>query len=786
MKKIIFVIVSLTAIILISGSIFLTWYFRASLPQTSGVFSTENIGEQVTITYDKMGIPQVWAKSKPDMYYALGWIHANDRLFQMETTRRVSQGKLSEIFGAVTLDFDKMQRKIGHIRLAKKALNDLDTESRLALQNYVNGINDRARSLDALPFEFGILSIEFEPWLIEECLAIMSFQTWYSDALQNVESIFQKAIENENYDRLRQLILPYPDWSFPTVQQNQRNRKFAILDRKQIANQIIGMHGFLPSMSLASNSWVIAPYKSKNNSTILASDPHLELVRMPQFWYMVGLHSATDSLDAIGITTPGLPVISMGHNGQIAWAFTAGGVKITETYYEMLNPSDKNQYKQENGWANFGQIEELIYTKGQTDPETLKVKFTENGPVIDKVDSLEYALTQHWAGYDLSLSRAVQNGLKLIEQNEFFGFRSTVTNLGALNANWMYADKAGNIGYVLGSPVPVRTVSPLLELPLGWDPKFKWQGYYPLEKVPQSFNPQNGWLASCNNKPDQENLDYELEGYFEFDRILRINELLDSQDQFDVYEIQNQQMDLKSSYLLKWKHEIAQQFEKTGIEEINQKLLSWDGFMSIDSEAAAIIEVWLHTYKKLIFEDELGSVYFRIKDNVLEKLISNPQSEWFDNINTPDKIETADSVAYYTCINTLKLIKNKPWGKVQTLTMSHPLSVVPVLSSLLGLQKGPFAKPGAASTLNSSFNLLKNNGIESIVGPSWRFVIDFANPDSATFVIPAGQSGHPLSVHYFDFYSFWAKGKRWNVPLSFQNVIQTSVSEVLIQPVVEN
>lgn len=807
-KKIILTIFITIILFIAFAVIYFNYIVQSSLPITNGEIKIKEIKNAVEITFDKMGIPQVWAKTEADAWFAVGWLHANDRLFQMELTRKVSQGRLSEMFGDITLEFDRMQRKIGHTRIAKSYIDKIPETEQRFLQAYVDGINTWADSITHLPFEYFLLGLEFEPWKIEDCLTILSFQTWFSDALQNNDELFYFASENYGEDRAKELFVDYPDWGEKTIPQSKDEIKnkpelalnlttniyknFNIINKSNQSTNIIkssilkflfNQQRFPMQMAHSSNCWAVSPSRTKNNHAIFASDPHLDITRLPQFWYYVGVHAEEFNLNVVGITAPGLPVIVMGHNGKAAWAFTAGGVDITDQYVEKINPDDSSQYKTPEGWKNFQIIDELIYSSSSNQPETLNVKITRHGPVMATNDSLGLAYALRWAGYDKSLAEAIKAGFFLPKINSFEDFRRNVTRFGALDANWMYADADGNIGYQLGTPIPVRKQFNNNLRFNGWDNENEWQGYHKLEETPHTYNPKRGFLATSNNKPGQENLDYELYGNFAYDRIMRITELLNSSKIFSMADFVSFQMDSKSKYLLRWRDEAVNILQQLHQNELSKKIILWDGSGEKNSREMAIIETWLHLIRELTFEDELGKLCKRINFLLLEKESLPADSRWYDNEKTKDKTENRSDILLAAMEKTIKLVGEKNWGQMQFLTVAHPLAQVPILSGFLDLERGPFPRGGTAGTLNASFNTLENDQFKCIVGPSWRFIIDFSNVDQTTIALPAGQSGHPLSTHFFDFYPKWAKGGRWNVPISKNLVYNNNISLLKLTPV---
>ena len=786
MKKIILIICSFFLVLILVGVFYVYFLLRSSLPGHEGMHSFSALQDSVEITFDAMGIPQIWANHENDAYFAMGYLHAADRLFQMDMTRRIAQGRLSELLGRTTLDIDKQQRIIGHQRIAQTSLQRLSDHNRQRLESYSQGINAYVQSsASTLPFEYQLLRLDFEPWSLYDCLTILSFQTWFSDFLMSPDAFYVRLLEQVGPERARTMSRPYPAWA-PTVVP-EKTPATATLDniRQSLAGQLFG-NGFLPfNMSHSSNSWVVAPSRSASGAAILASDPHLEIGRLPQFWYITGMHIRDKGIKALGITAPGLPVIIMGHNGKAAWAFTVSGVDVSEYFIEQTHPEDSTLYRTPAGWEPFEVFMDTIRVSGSKEPVLLRTKATRNGPVLFSADSLKENYALHWAGYDMDLDASIGAALNLVSIDRFSDFRETVTRLGALDASWTYADTAGNIGYQLGTPVAVRNQSNHNFPVPGWTDEFRWQGFHPLEKTPFSYNPARGWLASCNNKPDQSNLDYELEGYFAFDRILRIEELLETQETFSVADMQRFQMDLHDRYLLRWRDLLIPHLQQYGHSKWAGRLKDWDGQSGTESQETALIHGFIYQLKRDLFEAELGKLRRRISTLTLEQIMHLSAEQWAESPLTAHRTESKTELIGRVLEKTIGHVQDKTWGDLHTLTMQHPLAVVPVVRPLLGLSHGPFSWAGTAGTLNASFLIEDENNpgyFQSIVGPSWRFVIDFSDVDGATMVLPAGNSGNPMSPHFMDFFEMWKNGGRWNVPIHYEKVKERAKTRLILKP----
>jgi penicillin amidase len=792
----IFTIFSLIVTLLFIGLYIL---FRASLPANSGDIEVSGINSRIEIFFDEKGIPQIWAENEEDAWFAVGWLHASDRLFQMELTRRVASGRLSELLGDLTLSFDRKQRLVGHHVIAEKDMVNLQNPTKRLLESYSAGVNQWVNQASALPFEFQLLMTDFEPWTIKDCLSIISFQTWFSDNLQNNDDLFISLENKIGKQSTEKFIAPYPGDAQKTVPPAEIKKKNIIKAplrfasdhnwEQKLYNSLFAGNEIPFLMTKASNAWVISGKKSKSGRAIFCSDPHLEVSRLPQFWYVIGVHTKDKSLETIGITTPGIPLIAMGHNGKISWAFTAAAIDITDEYIEQLNPENSNEYRVGEQYRSFERRIEYIQVNGWDELDTLEILSSRHGPVIQDGDTSGQVITLRWAGYDFSPSEGLATGIQMVKCRNFDEFRNCVTQFGALDANWLFADQEGNIGYQLGTPIPVRAKGRGHTRMKGWNDKSEWAGYYELDKTPHAFNPAEGWLASCNNKPDEANLEYPLEGNFADERIQRITELLSFRNDLSINDMKEFQTDVKSIGLIRWKVEAIKILNQMDHEDWTNKINQWEGGADLNSKEAALVETWVVLLKEKTFRDEFGELTNKLlnrllyRDRNFYRLYIENEEDWFDDKYTNDQVETRDDIAISAMEEALSIIADRSWGDLQTVTMSHPLSVVPIVSSLLALERGPFPRAGTNGSLNNSSSNWNRNGLFTTQGgPSWRFILDFDNIDQAQMVIPAGQSGNPLSAHFFDFYDLWESGEYWTVPFTKDLVEKQAHSKLQLVP----
>ena len=537
-------------------------------------------------------------------------------------------------------------------------------------------------------------------------------------------------------------------------------------------------------MTNSSNAWVVSPAKSKSGQAMLASDPHLQINQLPQFWQMIGLHIKETNINVLGITAPGLPFVIMGHNGTAAWAFTAGGVDITDYYLEEINADDSTEYRTASGWEKLKFVVDTIFAADLDSSVVLKTSITRNGPIFNNLSESNKTYSFRWAGYDVDLDLSCSAAFALQEVTSFEEFRKIVTSLGALDANWLYADKVGNIGYQLGTPIPVRQTANFC-LPLsGTNSEHGWLGYYPLSQTPYSFNPEQNWLGSCNNLPSRRAEFAELSGSFMPGRIMRLSELMNKFETVSTTDLNKFQIDRTDNYLLRWKQIMVTALTESGESDLANMIRNWDGSASVKSKETAMAVEFVEQLRKHIFEDELGELAGVVRSFWIDEVfVDSSLHFWFDNISTEDKTETIADITRAAMSAALKIVNGRSWGELNSLSMNHPMGRLPLIADFLNLKHGPWDWPGTSNCLNASYIVANSqSGYSTVVGASWRFVIDFSKVDEAEFTLPSGNSGNPMSEHFFDFFDFWRYGGKWKVPLSYDKVKGKAVSVLTIRP----
>ena len=721
------------------------WMERSVLSY-SGERELRGLDGEVEILFDARGIPRIHAATDADALMTLGWLHAGERLFQMELIRRLTRGELAELVGTVALEMDVMHRSFGFARRVADESPGLDAETEALVEAYVAGINSRLAEAEHLPPEFLFLRHGPEPWTVDDVLAIAYYQTWYPTTLVQRMSAAWREVTERYGDEAVDWLSAFPDWKQSTIPTGR--------------------------MTEASNTWVVAPEKSTSGAALHASDPHLEYDIAPGMWYAAGLHS-DEGLNVLGVTVPGLPFVAMGHNGQIAWAFTVAPVDVFELYSQERHPDDPDLVRGPDGW-------ETMHTRTETfavregEPVERKQRHTPRGRVIEIDD--DEVLVMHWAGFELPLSDLVRHGLAINRASDFDSFRAAASDMGALSVNWSYSDREGNIGYVQSTPVPIRQHQRYFQVLDAADPRKQWDGFHPPQSRPWALNPEQGWLANANNHAVADNWDYPIPGFYKHLRMRRITELLSSQSQFDADDMTAFQLDRVSDRALSWKDWLAEVAHESGRERLADDLRTWDGNMTGGSDMAGLFARWFNFLPHSIAAAEDTPAWqdmLMLTDEWLHARSEHAPMDWVDR-------EQVAGEAFEQAL----LAGVHPLGAIQHLSVRHPMADNPILDRWLGLSRGPFPMGGDPGSLNVSYAMFDRDSatLRSRAGASMRYVMDWSDPDTFRLNLTVGQSGHPLSPHFDDFLPDFLDGTPWIVPWSREAVDDSAHNRLRLKP----
>lgn len=750
-------------------------FLKNTLPPTNGQIRIPGITAEVVIHRDEMGIPQIFAATEADAYYGLGFVHASDRLFQMELVRRMASGRLSQLLGDESYESDIEARLLGHRRLAAEQVKAFDGPARELVDAYVLGINSFMLRTGKRSFEFKVLRAPFDSWTVEEVLAVLSWNTWFVQDMLSDDRAFLDLFEQAGREKAAAVRYDYPG-DLPTI--------VAALDERPGASDMRRLASALRPTT-ASNAFVVSGERSASGKSLIACDPHVDVTFLPGLWYIAGLHVEEPAIDAVGVTMPGLPALSMGHTQTTAWGFTAAGFDLVDYFIEEVDPDDPDRYRTPDGYAAFERIADTIPVRGESTPRALDIRISRHGPIVRDLTAADpseppRAVALRWAGRDSDLAAGITAAMRLPKVTDFDEFRRTVTSIAAANLSWVWAHADGEIGYQLGAPVPIRG-SEETQLPLeGWIAANDWQGYRPLEETPAGSRPEQGWIASCNNKPAGASVDYPLPGTFVTDRVRRATQLLSGKEIISADDLVAAQADRIDLELAAWGPLAAEVLEGVGEAELARKARDWNGDMDPDSRLAAVISAWRFALREAAFVDEMG---YRGSMRMLDQVLADDVAGILDDTTTDPGVESRAEALAGAMRTALEWTDGKSLGEAQPITFRHPFWRARG-SGFLGLVRGSYARGGSTGTLDSSFprRATRGAGLETGVAPSWRYVLDFADVDGCRMVIPGGQSGNPMSPHFFDFFKIWRENRYHTVPLSKDKVEAAATQTLRLIP----
>jgi penicillin amidase len=775
---------------------------KPSLARYQGRLALAGLRNAVRVRWDAFAIPHVSAADEIDLFFAQGFLHAQERLWQMELSRRFLQGRNAEIFGNLrlpwkelsyqfrdrtTVDLDYFMRLLGVAASADACLELLSESLRARLDAYCNGVNRYIDQCKKLPWEFRLLRHRPEVWRPQDTLTIgKGFALLLSTALYTRLNFLAVADKLKNRpDMLRDLLPGYPG-SAPVIACAIGTHAGPL---SSFANGVFAGAG----AGGASNSWALGATRSQTGGALLCNDPHLRLT-LPSIWYLMHLRSAQEAPDGYevwGATIPGCPLVQIGRNRSIAWGITAAVCDDVEIYREKLHRLEPDRYLAGHDWNRLESRRELIAVRKSKAVERV-VRRTRHGPVISDFSGVADAreiLAVRWTAHEPSEEMRSLYGVN--RASTWREFHESLRHHGAPSLNFVYADGAGNIGYALAGRIPARVSAPDLFPVPGWDKNNDWRGYIPFDQLPHLYNPTEGAVASANNGVTDAAYPYYLSRFFEPPhRFRRIGELLAAREkhsQRDMTAMQLDDLSLQAKELIaSLKFGLEQIPGDEALQKAAAALLAWDGRCGENSIGAAVFHVFHHRLLANLLTPDLGEELFAAYVEILnqcivptDRILADAHSKWFAGRSRSELVALALRQA---CADIEKAlgpeISSWRWGKIHTLHMNHSLGRIPFLSNLLGI--GPLPAPGNGTTLNIGF-YRHSNPYAQTVGASLRFFVDMSNAGSAEFILPSGQSGHPWSPHYADQTELWVKGKRINLAAEID--AKSTSAELLLEPV---
>ena len=789
-KKIVLVLVSIFIVVVIvaAASVF---YLK---PKYEGEVALQNIQKETTVYFDDFGVPHIYAATNKDAMTALGYVHAQDRLWQMELMRRIAPGRLSEIFGKVALKNDQFFGGLGIEAASAKAIAALDKNSpsyQLTMA-YLDGINDFLEN-GVTPIEFQLVGVKKEKFTIKDVYNIYGYMSFSFAMAQKSDPLMTDIRNKYGIEYLKDLGL---DGAFNTLQiKNAKEKPQEFVAISKAVAALLETSPIPPF--IGSNSWVIAPQKTKNGKVIFANDPHIGFSQ-PGTWYEA--HIVTPDLELYGCYLAGTPYPLLGHNREYAYGLTMFENDDIDLYQEENNPANTNQYKTPNGFDNYSVVKRTIKVKDTSDV-TLTVKTSRHGPIMnDLIDGLEEKnpVAMSWI-YTQQPLRILDAVYQLSHAKSKADFQKGVALIAAPGLNVMYGDAKGNVAWWATGKLYKHNEGVNTNFILdGASGKDDITEFLDFSKNPSAENPQWGYVYSANNQPEPVD-GYAYPGYYlPEDRAKRITQLLDSKSNWDKEAVSKMLVDntsLVSPVIIKYLIETVDQksLSEKGARSL-EIMKKWQGTNNLKDVAPTIYNKWIYFYLKNTFEDELGTEGFKrflqthVMKQVVAKQISNESSLWWDNIKTKTKKETRAEMITKSFKEAIVSLENQlgesveswTWDKVHIVEYQHPIGKIAAFRQLFNV--GPFAVAGANEVINNQFYDYGDNANYEIKGgPSTRRIVDFSDVENSWSILPTGQSGNPFSSHYKDQAELYNSGSFRKMKMNKEEIIKSS-TKLIFKP----
>jgi penicillin amidase len=794
-------------------AVFMVWSTRRPFPIIDGELTVAGLQGAVEVIRDADGVPHIYAATTHDLFLALGYVHAQDRFWQMDTWRHIGAGRLAEMFGADQVETDSFLRTMGWERLARDQYDSSTPAARAVLDAYAAGVNAYLdeRSPAELSFEYTILefsnhSYTPSPWTPVDSLVWGKVMAWDLAGNLGDEITRSQLLDVLTPDQVAQLYPPYPEENPVIVGDSAPRVDGPVIDPPPLdvarllgrtaanAALVDGVAGG-SGIGIGSNSWVIGPERSATGSAILANDPHLG-IRMPSIWYQVALHclprSAACGYEVAGFSFPGLPGVVIGHNDRVAWGFTNLGPDVMDLYVEQLNPADPDQYLYEGKWVDMELRTETVQVAG-SDPVEVEIRSTRHGPIIsDSYGPLDdfgteagiplpddYALALRWTALDPSPS-LVDAMLRLDSAADFEAVRDALRLFAVPAQNVVYADVDGNIGYQAPGRIPIRDGwTGRLPVP-GWTGQYEWSGFVPFDELPSLYNPPEGYIVTANNPVVDGSYPYVLGTDWNYGyRARRIKDLIEGNDSISLDDVGTMQFDNHDPNAdLLVPRLVLLDLSDAGPSAVRAReiLAEWDRDDTVDSAGAAIFAATWSNLLRLVFHDDVpeelwpagGGRWFR----AVAGLMGTADGWPWDDRTTPEP-ESRDEMIRRAFLDAVAQLRDRlgdspdgwEWGELHRAVFRNETLGESGISLIEGrFNRGPYPVSGGSDVVNAT-GWWADEGYEVTWLPSMRMIVDLGDLDRSRSIHTTGQSGHVYSSHYQDMIERWALGRylpmRW-------------------------
>lgn len=749
---------------------------KRNAPQLSGKIQLKGIQQKVEIIRDTWGIPHIYAKNRKDLSFAQGYVHAQDRFWQMEIGRRAAYGTLSEIFGEEVLEVDIASRTFGFARLAKQDLGLLNTEVRTLLAAYTKGINAfLATHIKSVSVEFSLIQQQPKRWTVLDTLAFSRLMTFQLSHGWQHQLLRTKLIEAVGPAAANELEVHY-DPSNPAILEDGIDVSGFRLKENAVVR---GASHPLLMQNGGSNSWSIAPNKTTTGRPLLANDPHLRL-GAPAIWYENHLHAP--DFHVTGVTIPAFPLVLIGHNEHISWGITLAFMDCEDLFAEKFKPDNPNYYEYKGKWEKVNIVEEDIWIKGEEEPYELQVKSTRHGVIVSEVagySNQQIALQSN----ALQAGRSFQSWYQLNQAKNWKDFVHALSFMDAPQLNIIYADVNDNIGYWVTGKVPIRAKGQGRVVVPGWTGEYEWVGTVPFMEMPHALNPQKDYVITANNKIIKEDYphylgDVWMNGY----RANRLETLMQQKEVISPLACQQMQMDIhcipgKAFADLYQPLAAALEDHFTNYEKALFLLANWDGELRADRVEGSLYTLVRQFLMENLLKNDLSTELMDAFQGVgvhkimgpvnefkghesftLLRLLNDPNSIWIKRSGGRKKLLT-DALNHAVHWLTDRLgtdLQDWTWGSIHHAMFAHIMGERAALAKVFNI--GPIPISGDADTPFQTSPMFNNIPNKQLISASYRQVLDVGNWENCKAVMPPGQSGHISSRHYQSQLELWLKG----------------------------
>lgn len=751
-------------VVLLAGGLY--FFLSSSMAQTEGSLNLAGLTAEVEVTRDEKGVPTIVAQNELDLYKAQGFIHAQDRLFQMDLARRQASGRLSEVVGSAALENDKKFLVFSLRRAAEQSYEVYSEEGKEILEAYAAGVNayiDYATEKNKLPYEFFLLGYKPEHWTPVDSLTIGKYMAYDLGGDWSYQAFNNWMVNNLGVDVFKEMneIQVSEDKDIGEILALNKGASL-IIDERLAAVET-------PNPNNGSNNWVVSGSKTKTKKPLLADDPHLNLAT-PSIWYQMSLKAPT--VHVTGVIFAGIPGIILGHNEDVAWGVTNYGPDVQDLYIERQNPANRYQYEYDGKYYDAEVVKYDIKIK-DGEPVPFEVVYTKNGPVMDELlksktekdGEVELngntVFSMRWTA--LEATRELEAIIKINKAEDWESFEEGLIEFKAPAQNFVFADNKGNIAFKANGNVPIRKKGrAILPVP-GYSSDYAWKGYVDFDKLPEIYNPESGFIATANTNTTPDYPYFASNVWAQPYRKSRIDEVLSERNDFTYEDMQALQMDIKNKYAEEFLNFMIENTDGANFDEKVLSLLKeWNLMDDKEFGAPLIFHTWMDKFRLLTFKEMMDEKVYKFMPN---------KAQYVDGLLR--KAMKGDKVAIFESQGGLKaLLTNSlrgtveeisskygdkvegwKWGSAHRLSFRHPLTLsVKALATFLNPKEIPIggSKITVQAASHNSEGLVTN-------GASWRFVYDFSD-NVGRHIVGPGQAGHFMSPYYKDQVDNWAKG----------------------------